>query len=35
MCPINTEVYRDSLAFATDTTVVIGTIDEAMKTNDR
>ena len=35
MCPITTEVYRDSLVLAKDTTVSIGTIEKAQKTNDR
>ena len=35
MCPLNTEVYKDSLALATDTTVTIGTIDEIQKLHIR
>ena len=31
MCPLNTEIYKDSLALATDTTVTIGTIDKIKK----
>ena len=35
MCPFNTEVYKDSLVLATDTTVTIGTIDEIQKLHIR
>ena len=35
MCPLNTDVYKDSLALATDTTVTIGTIDEIQKLHIR
>ena len=35
MCPLSTEVYKDSLALATDSTVTIGTIDEIQKLHIR
>ena len=35
MCPLNTEVYRDSLALATDTTLTIGTIHDIEKMDVR
>ncbi|XP_014287545.1 DNA damage-binding protein 1 [Halyomorpha halys] len=35
MCSLNTEIYPDSLALATDSMVVIGTIDEIQKLHIR
>lgn len=35
MCPLNSEGYRDSLALANDSTLLIGTIDEIQKLHIR
>lgn len=35
MCPLNVEAYPDSLALATDSTLLIGTIDEIQKLHIR